>query len=113
MLKFVVLKSSKHSITFRNYTVTYCQILEEDPWLLRLTKPKNRQKFSKNLKKDKFYQRKLLKFVILENWKLSMANKFFSVKIVQISIKLTRSHVGGFHRGADGEGVCNRGVGEQ
>ena len=41
----------KHSITFRNYTETYCQTQEKVPWLLRLAKPKKRRKFSKNLKK--------------------------------------------------------------
>ena len=34
-----------------NYAVTYFQTLEEVMWLLRLEKPKNRQKTSKNLEK--------------------------------------------------------------
>ena len=45
----------KKFITSRNYTVTYHQALEEAPWLLRLDKPKNRQKFSKTFKK--FFQK--------------------------------------------------------
>ena len=44
-------KLEEHSITYRNYTATYCQTLEEVHRLLRLEKPKSRQKFSKNLKK--------------------------------------------------------------
>ena len=35
----------KHSITFRNYTETYCQNREQVSWLLGPEKPKNRQKF--------------------------------------------------------------------
>ena len=38
-------------------TGTFCQTLDEVPWLLRLERPKNRQKFSENLKKCKFYQK--------------------------------------------------------
>ena len=41
----------KYSNTMRNYIETYCQTLEEVHRLLRLEKPKNRQKFSKNFKK--------------------------------------------------------------
>ena len=48
MLKFVGLKNlENHSITFRNYTVTYFQILDEVSRLLRLKKPKNRKKNQK------------------------------------------------------------------
>ena len=35
-----MLKSEKHSIRSRNYTVTYYQSIEEVPWLLRLDIPK-------------------------------------------------------------------------
>ena len=54
----------KNSITSRNYTVTYHQNLEGAPWLLSLDKPKNRQKFSKTLKK--FFFKKLQKFAKLK-----------------------------------------------
>ena len=54
----------EHSITIRNYTVTYCQTIEEVPRLLRLDKPKNRQKFSKNLNKLEEIPRTL----VAEKW---------------------------------------------
>ena len=38
-----------HSITTRNYAVTYYQTLVEVGWPLRLEKPKNWQKFQKKL----------------------------------------------------------------
>ena len=36
MLKFVILKCSNHSITTRNYAVTYNKTIEEVPWQLGL-----------------------------------------------------------------------------
>ena len=36
-----------HSITTRNYAVTYYQTLAEVRWLLRLDKPKKKQKKNK------------------------------------------------------------------
>ena len=56
----------KNSITSRNYTVTYHQTLEEAPWLLRPDKPKNRQKFSKTLKKFASSLKKLQNFAKLK-----------------------------------------------
>ena len=51
----------KNSITSRNNTVTYHQTLEEAPWFLMLDKPKNRQKFSKTLKKFASFFKKIAK----------------------------------------------------
>ena len=48
----------KNSITSRNNTVTYHQTLEEAPCLLKLDKPKKRQKFSKTLKKFASFSKK-------------------------------------------------------
>ena len=56
----------KNCITSRNYTVTYHQNLEEAPWLLRMDKPKNRQKFSKTLKNFESFFKKLQKFAKLK-----------------------------------------------
>ena len=73
MRKFVMLKSIL-SLLARNYTTTYCQTLEDVPWLLRLEKPKKRQKFSKNAS----FIKQMQNFVILKKLKTSMANKNFS-----------------------------------
>ena len=56
----------EHSITIRNYTVTYCQTPEEVPRLLRLEKPINRQKFAK---KCKFYEKKIAKICHIKKLK--------------------------------------------
>ena len=45
------LNLEKHSVTLRNYAVTYYQNLEKVPWLFRLQKPKNDNKLQ-NLKKN-------------------------------------------------------------
>ena len=58
----MILNLEKYSITLKNYAVTYYQMLQEVPWLLRLEeKPKN----DKNEKNCNFDKKKLLKFVIL------------------------------------------------
>ena len=59
ILKKIPLRLSK-------YTVTYHQTLEEAPSLLRPDKPKNRQKFSKNLKKFAIFFKKLQTFAKLK-----------------------------------------------
>ena len=74
----VLLKKMLKFVLFRNYTVTYCQTLEEVPWFLRLKKPKKRQKCSKKLE-SKFYQKiaKICDIKKLQNY--SMADKNLSV----------------------------------
>ena len=58
--KFRDVKILKKSITPRNYILTYYQTLVEAPWLLRLEKPKKRQKISKTLKKfESFVKKKM------------------------------------------------------
>ena len=57
----VIKNLKKHFITSRDYAVSYYQILDEVPLLLRLEEPKN----FKKLENCKF--EKLLKFVIIKS----------------------------------------------
>ena len=45
----MILKSSKSSVTYRNYAVTHCQTLEEVPWLLRQEKPEKEKNIAGRL----------------------------------------------------------------
>ena len=72
----------EHSITFRNYTVTYCQTVEEVPWIVRPVKPKTDKNFRKTRKKCKFYQ-KIAKFCHIKKLKAIPWQKYFSVTYYQ------------------------------
>ena len=61
----------KHSIIFRDYTVTNCQTLQEVGYM-RLEKSKNRQKNAS------FINKKIGKFLILKSWKPFHSKFFFS-----------------------------------
>ena len=77
------LNPEKNSITPRKYTVTYYQTLEENPWLLRLEKPKKRQKFSKTLKKIESFVTKIQKFLMLKCRNYSITTRSYAVTYYQ------------------------------
>ena len=81
----------KQSITFKKYTVTSCQTIEEVFPFLRLEKPKNDKNFQKTWKNASFIKKiaKICHTKKIESY--SMADKTFSVTYYQTLKDVFRS----------------------